>query len=70
VSFRRVQNAHDKWASYCQSQVSLIEATGLPNEVFRSDDSLQEFLRNGAFQAGAQTWRLGDMPDTAFMALE
>jgi len=60
----------DKWESYCQRQTSLVEATGLPREVFRRDDLLQEFLRSGTFQAGAARWLISEMPDIAFLALE
>src|SRR5262245_57325943 len=70
MSFRRKQNAKDKWASYCQRQIVLVEATGLPAGVFRSEDSLEEFLRGGVFQAGPRTWRLTEMPDSALAALE
>ena len=56
MSFRRVQNAKDKWAGYCDKQRALVVATGLPGELFRKDDPLQEFLRVGVFQTAAKKY--------------
>ena len=70
MSFRRVQNAQDKWESYCQRQVALFEATGLPDEILRKEDLLQEFLRCGTFQAAAERLLLSEMSDVSFLALE
>jgi hypothetical protein len=47
-----------------------VEATGLPKEIFRRDDLLQEFLRCGTFRKGAEIWLISEMSDTAFLALE
>jgi hypothetical protein len=70
MSFRRVQNAKDKWAGYCHKQRALVEATGLPGELFRKDDLLQKFLRVGVFQTAAKKYSLSELPDEAFVALE
>ena len=70
MSFRRIQNAQDKWESYCQRQAALVEATGLPDEVFRREDLLQEFLRCGVFQKGAERLLMSEMSDASFLALE
>src|SRR5688572_5138364 len=70
MSFRRTQNSQDKWDSYCQRQATLIQTTGLPNEVFRAEKLLQEFLRCGAFQGEGERILMSEISDASFLALE
>jgi hypothetical protein len=71
MSFRRKQNRHDQWLSYCQSHESVLHATGLPAELFRRAEVFEDFLRHGSFRdtAGSEAF-LSKIPDTAFLTLE
>ncbi len=71
MSFRRTNNTHDQWLSYCQEQETALHATGLPAELFRRADLLQGFLRDGTFRPadGGEVF-LTQIPDTSFLALE
>jgi len=71
MSFRRTQNAHDQWVSYCQKHECAVNATGLPADLFRRAELLQRFLEDGSFlPASSQEVLLSQIPDTSFIALE
>jgi hypothetical protein len=71
MSFRRAQNTHDQWMSYCQEHKGVLQATGLPAQLFRRADVLEDFLQHGSFRdtTGSEA-SLSKIPDVAFLSLE
>jgi len=71
MSFRRTQNAHDQWLSYCQKHERAVNATGLPADLFGRADLLQRFLHDGSFlHMSGRELLLSQIPDASFVALE
>jgi hypothetical protein len=71
MSFRRPLNTHDRWLDYCQRHQGAVHSTGLPTELFRRADVLEDFLEHGHFRAReGKDAVLSDISDAAFLALE
>lgn len=71
MSFRRSQNAHDQWLTYCQLNETFLARIGLPPELFRRIEIFECFLEDGTFRdtIGAAVI-LSEIPNSAFLALE
>ena len=71
MSFRRAQNTHDQWLTYCQAHQKLLLATALPKELFHRRELLEDFLEHGSFYgANGAHIVLSEVSDEAFIALE
>jgi hypothetical protein len=71
MSFRRAQNSHDQWLSYCQLHDVMLRATGLPMDLFRRAEVFEDFLRNGSFRdATGSEVHLTEITDAAFESME
>ncbi len=68
MSFRRSSNRHDQWDAFVTTNAELIAATELPNELFRSENVLVDFLTSGV--ADISLLSMTAMQDDQFIALE